>query len=307
MKRTEPWVADYSWARPHPEDLHDYGCIGVVRYIGPGNRGRDISREEMRRLHDHGLGVGLVWETTTTAALAGWQAGAFDFEAANRWADSIDFPAHLPVFYAVDTDVTPAQVRGPIADTFHGALSRSSLRPCRPYGEADVLDILIGELELMDCGWQCYAWSRGRRSEHRCMFQNYPPIMDMTVDVNELGPMPCDFLWHPTIGFHEAAPTTSKDWLDMATVDELRAVIAGQLGWHLIMDARPDTMSCWLLNIDRMQKRWLPNHPSDYPAMLKNAIATGALLEMTDLGMVGAGHHYLALLDLADLVGPAPA
>lgn len=212
------WVGDYSWSRPAPDVLHDAGCIGVVRYLGPGNHGRDVTAGEVRALHAAGLGVGLVWETTTTAALAGFRAGMGDVDAANRDADAIGAPDWLPIFLAVDTDVTPAQVRGPVADTFHGALQRSD-RPVRPYGEADVLDILCGELGLMPCGWQCAAWSLGRRSMYRCMFQTWPPIMSATVDVNELGPMPTDFLWHPTITF--ATPLEHGDELDMATPAEV--------------------------------------------------------------------------------------
>lgn len=214
------WVGDYSWSRPSPEALTDAGCIGVVRYLGPGNRGRDVTAGEVRALHAGGLGLGLVWETTTTAALAGFQAGWADVAAANRYADALGYPDHLPVFYAVDTDVTPAQVRGPVADTFRGAI-RASRRPVRPYGEADVLNILCGELGLMPCGWQCAAWSAGRRSPYRCMFQTWPPAMGATVDVNELGPMPTDFLWHPTITY--ATPLEHGDELDMADIE---AVIA---------------------------------------------------------------------------------
>lgn len=280
------------------------GCVGVVRYVGPGNRGRDVTGAERDRLHADGLGLGLVWETTATAALAGWAAGRYDFEAANRWADLLRFPADRPIFYAVDTDVTPAQVAGPIADTFAGAISNPNLRPCRPYGEADVIDGLV-TLGVVDCGWQCYAWSHARRSAHRCLFQRYPPIMDSTVDYNELGPLPTDFLWHPDITYAPAAPTT-KDWLDMTTLDELRAVIAGQLGWHLIMDGRPETMSFWLLNINRMVKRWLPNQPVDFPGLFKAQIAEGRIPELVDLGMRGPGDGYIGLLDLADVEGPPP-
>lgn len=197
-------IADYSWARPTPAALKAAGYIGVIRYVGPGNRGRDVTRDEIHRLHLGGLGVGLVWETTTTAALAGWQAGYADVERANHYADRHGYPDHLPIFYAVDTDVSPAAIRGPVADTFRGAI-RASKRPVRPYGECDVLDILCGELKLMDCGWQCMAWSRGRLSPYRCMYQLYPPRMDGQVDANEIGPMPLDFLWHPHIEYGHVA------------------------------------------------------------------------------------------------------
>jgi len=214
------YIADYSWARPSAAAMKELGIIGVIRYLGPGNRGRDITAAEVAQLHRDGLGVGLVWETTTHAALAGWQAGHADLTAANRHADALGYPAHMPLFYACDTDVTPHQIRGPVADTFRGAI-QASRRPVRPYGEADVLDILCGEMGLMPCGWQCMAWSRGRMSPHRCMYQLYPPALGDQIDLNEIGPHPTDFLWHPSIPFD----TTPKDWFDMATLDELRTIV----------------------------------------------------------------------------------
>lgn len=216
------YVADYSWARPSPLSLISNNFIGALRYIGPGNNGRDVTSGEIKRLHDAGLGVGLVWETTTTAALAGFNAGMGDAAAANRYADSVGFPDHLPIFIAVDTDVTPNQIRTSVADTFRGAI-RDSKRPIRPYGEADVLDILCGELKLMPCGWQCAAWSFGKKSSYRCMFQTWPPIMNQSVDLNELGPMPLDFLWHPSITYSNTLESQTGGELTMADVE---AVIA---------------------------------------------------------------------------------
>lgn len=210
-------VADYSWSRPSPQALKDNGFIGVVRYLGPGNGGRDISQAEMDALHAAGLGVGFVWETTATAALAGYAPTGNAAALANQYLDALGVPDWVPFFIAVDTDVTPDQVRGPVADSFRGAIARSK-RPVRPYGEADVLDILCGELGLMPCGWQCMAWSRGHMSDYRCMYQVYPPVMGGAVDSNELGPKPTDFLWHPTIPFD--APITG-DELDVAAKDEI--------------------------------------------------------------------------------------
>lgn len=218
------WVGDYSWARPKPAALVDAGCVGVIRYLGPGNKGRDIMPPERDALHGAGLGIGLVWETTTTAALAGWQAGWSDFAAANRYADALGVPADHPIFFAVDTDVTPAQARGPVADTLRGAM-KASKRPVRPYGEFDVLEVLCGELRLVPCGWQCAAWSGGRKSVYRCMYQKWPPVMDDTVDHNDIGPMPNDFLWHPDKPFERrhveamAATVPQED-------DDMKSLIA---------------------------------------------------------------------------------
>lgn len=201
-----PWVGDYSWGRPDLHRLHDAGCVGVIRYLGPGNGGRDVTRDEVARIHDAGLALGVVWETTTTAALAGWQAGWHDFDAANRYADSVGLPDDTPIAYAVDTDVTVEQARGPIAETFHGVIARGAHRPVRPYGEAVVLDVLCGELKLMPCGWQCAAWSLGFKSPHRCLYQTWPPVMNATVDHNDMGPRECDLLWHPTLPIISCPP-----------------------------------------------------------------------------------------------------
>lgn len=298
------WVADYSWARPGARRLADAGCIGSMRYLGPGTKGRDVTDAEIAEHHDTGLGVGFVWETTSTAALGGFKAGRYDFEQANRWADARGVPGHLPMFFAVDTDVTVAQARGPIADTFHGAQSHGGLRPCRPYGEADVLRVLCGEMAIAPCGWQCYAWSGGVRSPYRCLFQWWPPIWNGTVDRNELGPHPIDFLWHPDIAYGPA-PEHVEDWLTMATIDEVRALVRQELDergpYFVVVDGRVRPYGVgWVLA--GLHKRWCPT--AEYLRLLQDAAKADP--NIVDLGTRGDGDPWIALLDFAQPVGPTP-
>lgn len=292
------WVGDYSWSRPNLQAMKDAGCIGVVRYLGPGNGGRDITAAEVRRIHDAGLGLGLVWETTTTAALAGFKAGWHDFDQANHYADRIGWPSKHPVFYAVDTDTDVAQARGPVADTLHGALSVGG-HPMRPYGEADILDVICGELSLAPCGWQCMAWSRGRLSRYRCMYQLYPPVMAGAVDKNELGPMPTDFLWHPDITFD--APLEHGDEVDMAfTRDEMKedlAALAFDLADHL------ERARVSIIEADTQNAENVANVVRGESGTTRESLKA-ALDQMNDDGTLPEGVDAAALDALADALAP---
>src|SRR5262245_34078008 len=190
-------VLDYSWARPSPQSMLDYGASGVMRYLGPGNGGRDITPGECETLHDAGLGVGLVWETTAARALEGYDAGAYDAGQADYWAAYCHAPDELPIYFAVDTDVNPNQTWGPVLDYFAGAMC--SAHPTRAYGEADVID-MMAQAYGAPYGWQAAApaWSDWRTSANTGMLQSAYYVLDDQCDHNDvLCPNDCvDWLWN---------------------------------------------------------------------------------------------------------------
>ena len=93
-------ILDYSWARPSPQSIVDFPAIGVMRYVGPGNNGSDITTGEMAALHDAGLGVGLVYESSASRALSGYDGGAYDAGQAAYYANLLGWPALAPVPHA---------------------------------------------------------------------------------------------------------------------------------------------------------------------------------------------------------------
>jgi hypothetical protein len=226
-------VYDYSWARPTVEVLLGAGCTGVMRYAATGaaNAGKVLSIPERNRLWAAGIPIGLVWETTAGRPKGGFGAGVVDAQQANAFADRLEWPADVPISYAVDFD--PVGWLDEIRDYFRGVLSVPG-RPVGDYGSRDVVDTLA-ELEhdgrRVVCHWQCAGWSgrataeplvrldngeRRRRSLHSCMVQDIPETRLPGTDVNHVfGHV--DFLYHPDQPRHgHEAPTAEPENDDMA-------------------------------------------------------------------------------------------
>lgn len=169
-----------------------------MRYLGPGNNGRDITTGELDSLHSAGLGVGLVWETSANRALAGYDAGAYDAGQAAYYAGVLGWPAGLPIYYACDCDVSTGQAWGQVLEYFRGC--SSGQYPARAYGEADVLDATGSNLGFR-YGWQPAAtsWSDNRVSGNAGMLQQWPYVMNEQCD-NNIVTCPSDsidWLWYP--------------------------------------------------------------------------------------------------------------
>lgn len=209
-------VADYSGARPGGAALAAYGFQGVMRYLsrGSANDWKILTTAEAHDLWDHGLAIGLVWETTAGRALEGFDAGRVDAaEARSRLAGS-PFPADFPIVYAVDTDVATPNA---VAPYFEGVIAASPPPSAvwgetwGVYGEYDVIEWFAGRTPWL---WQCAAWSGfgqgsggsidGRRlSAHACLFQRANQIWNGQVDLNDvLGRWP---------GYHPDQPLPETD------------------------------------------------------------------------------------------------
>lgn len=219
-------ILDYSWARPSPQSCVDFPAVGVMRYVGAGNGGRDITKGELDSLHAVGLGVGLVWESSASRALDGYDAGAYDASQACRYADQLGFPRDKPLYFACDTDVTTSQAWGQVLDYFAGA--QTGPFEARAYGEADVLDATAAELGFRH-GWQpaSTSWSGNRISANASMLQKWPYVMNDQCDDNDV-----------------LCPDSDIDWLwgfgggeDEVTDDDINRIISA---FGVVLDNRID-------------------------------------------------------------------
>lgn len=194
-------LVDYSWARPAPADIAALGYAGALRYVGPGNGGRDLTRPECEALWAAGLGVGLCWETQANRVLDGYEAGCYDASQADFYASMLGAPDDVPIYFAADCDVNPAQTWGVILDYFAGAMQ--SCHVARAYGEADVLD-MCADTYGMRHGWQAGAssWSDWRTSPNASMLQSAYYVMDDQCDENTV-----------------LCPTDQVDWLWGGQID----------------------------------------------------------------------------------------
>lgn len=259
-----PHVLDYSYARPGPAQIAADGYLGVIRYLCHPGDSKRLTASERDRLHAAGLAVGLVWETTAARPLAGYGAGAADAVAANRYADDLDWPPDRPIFYAVDTDTGPDQVRA-----YFAAVANTGGRPWGLYGSYRVVEGFAGITPWL---WQCAAWSgtgrgtggsiEGRRlSRHAVLFQRVAQVYAGAADVNDV--LAADWGgWHPTHHPGGLMPADAQAILDKIT--ELRDAIGGLAAAG---DADHDQAAAWEHDTRRLvptQALLIPGDPRQW-------------------------------------------
>lgn len=155
-------VLDYSDARPSPAAMRAAGIVGVMRYLSGGHNLKDLTAAEAKALHDAGLTIGLVWETSAHRMDGGAAAGAADAKAANAQADALGFPDDRPIYFANDQNVcTQAHV------DYLQAAKNASRRPVGPYGSTALID--AGARIGCRYGWKVATW--GPPTANACLTQ----------------------------------------------------------------------------------------------------------------------------------------
>lgn len=153
------------------------GFSFVICYVGiPGNP-KCVSRAQFAAYVRAGLRVGFVFESTAARATEGFQAGRDDALAVERYLSQTLGISDAPsVFYAVDADVTFAQVEPYFqgVDTVHRGGG---------YGDFQIVTALLNN-NLVTEVWETPAWSRGVIEPRAIVFQRV-----VTMDV---GGVPCD-------------------------------------------------------------------------------------------------------------------
>lgn len=183
---TFPAVTDHSWARPSPMDIINAGYTGVGRYLGYDTNGRDISKQELQSYLDVGLQVFFIVQGGKSTVLGGYDQGVKHADMANDRLHDLGVPTNVRIVSTVvDYDAPDSDIRNRIPSYTHGFQMRSNYDHI-PYGKDRVLDILCGELQLFDCGWQTRAWSGGRVSKYACMMQEVGYVLNDTSDHNSI-------------------------------------------------------------------------------------------------------------------------
>lgn len=175
-------ILDYSFARPDPAEIKAQGFTGVMRYLSP-NAGKNLDAGERDALRAQGLSIGLVWEWYANRANEGRDAGIADARSAAAQAGALGFPAYLPIYFAVDWDATE-QEQGNINAYFDGIRSVFSGRKLGVYAGYWPLKRLF-DAQLVNYGWQTYAWSGGNWDSRAQMRQTLNGQWNGQVDFDE--------------------------------------------------------------------------------------------------------------------------
>jgi hypothetical protein len=147
---------DWAWGHASITDLKRAGIRFACRYLSH-DAGKNLTHGEAVALSKAGIDLVVVWETTANRAGQSSAAGRQDAVEASKQAAACGKPTHSPIYFAVDFDAQPAQVR----EYFRGVNSVLGTGRTGVYGGYRVVKGLM-DAGLAKYGWQTYAWSGGQ-------------------------------------------------------------------------------------------------------------------------------------------------
>jgi hypothetical protein len=155
-------VIDYSFSRPSVSALKSYGAIAVCRYLSWLPNGKCLSKGEADQLIAGGLSIVSNWEYRGSWAdfSGGAASGRPHAVEASRQHLACGGPGGAPIYFSTDWDVTPSQMPT-VADYYRGVASVIGPPRVGAYGGYNVIKYLFDH-NVIDWGWQTYAWSAGR-------------------------------------------------------------------------------------------------------------------------------------------------
>lgn len=148
--------------------LAELGYSFCGRYLAPAGW-KVVTADEAARIHDAGLAILLVWETTADRAKSGAEGGAQDGAQAASKAAALGVPAGTVIYYAVDYDAGHSDYDA-IEAYLRAASSASAPYAVGVYGSYRVIEEMHRR-GACAAFWQCCAWSYGRLSEYADAYQ----------------------------------------------------------------------------------------------------------------------------------------
>jgi Domain of unknown function (DUF1906)/D-alanyl-D-alanine carboxypeptidase len=160
---------DFSYDRPTPAQIRAAGRVGVIRYVASGRPAVSADRAEVNSYRAAGLTFVGVWEHGAGRALGGWEAGLTDAADAAAYTAGLGTGPTDVVYFAVDVDVTAAQMPA-VAEYITGCAAVIGWYRVGAYGEYDVM-AWLREHTACRWYWQTAAWSGGRLAPFAQLYQ----------------------------------------------------------------------------------------------------------------------------------------
>lgn len=185
------------------------------RYLVPpvgSLKWKALTKAEIMAVTGAGLRLLTVWETTADRVRGGMAAGAEDGARAVKLAEEYGIPDGAAIYFAVDYDARAGDY-GTIEGYLKGARAQLGGKwRVGVYGSFGVIEEMA-KRNAADCFWQCVAWSGGKKSEHRHVYQAKfgQRVADVAVDINECGDMAKAGIWTYTDKFEEDEDMTGED------------------------------------------------------------------------------------------------
>jgi hypothetical protein len=174
---------DYAFSRPDPAGLFAAGKRFAMRYIGPGTDDKHLHTAERDALWAAGLFVALLAEGAGNDALGGFSTGQSQASSALDAARALGAPDSLPIYFAVDFDVTSSQWPT-VAQYFNGAASVLGGAMVGIYGGIHAMQWAARD-GVAAWFFQTYAWSSGQwyPGNHVEQYQNDVTVAGGAVDL----------------------------------------------------------------------------------------------------------------------------
>ena len=137
----------------------------VGRYLTDPSWWKSLTDDEVKRIHNAGVGILLIWETTAARCKDGEEAGKRDGYTAHSLAKQIGVPDNIVIYFAVDYDAPKSDYAAIEAYLYAAKLACAPYR-CGVYGKADIVNSVHADAYM-----QCVAWSGGLVSSKTNVYQ----------------------------------------------------------------------------------------------------------------------------------------
>lgn len=173
---------------PSPTGLAAAGKRFAMRYVGPGSDPKHLHATERDALWQAGLSLVLLGEGTAGDALGGFDMGVAHATSAAAGAKALGAPGNIPIYFAVDFDVTVAQFPS-VAKYLTGCASIIGVSRVGMYASTWGLQ-WAKKLNLATYFFQAYApaWSAGSNKDpwpqaHVVQYKNNVTLAGGIVDL----------------------------------------------------------------------------------------------------------------------------
>ncbi len=167
--------------------LKALGIEFIARYLVPEKYAwKRLTAAEIKATAAEGIWLLSIFETTADRAGGGAEAGQIDGKLALAEAGIVNQPVGSAIYFAVDYD---AQQKDYDAIEAYFLAARQQIKPAYLigcYGSYAVIEELFRR-DVIDCGWQTYAWSKGKLSPKASVYQhkNGVTMAGIQCDMNE--------------------------------------------------------------------------------------------------------------------------
>lgn len=174
---------DYAFSHPNPAGLAAAGLEFAMRYVGPGTDDKHLHVDERDQIWAAGLSICLLGEGTANGALGGFPVGVAHAQSSLAGARTVGAPDTVPIYFAVDFDVTEAQWPT-CAAYLNGAATVLGAGRVGVYGGIRAMQWALRD-RVARWFFQTYAWSYGRwfTGNHVEQYQNDVNLAGGVVDL----------------------------------------------------------------------------------------------------------------------------